>query len=142
MFCSFFFVNFKLRQMKYVTANRWGTDEDTNVSCVGCGVVQEQFFGCADISIKEDMTNEIKEDKEVTKVVIDSMTSEIKEVNTLNNRTIEANCKSKLEFGKTVDLSTIVTIYCNRVCNGVCKAPLKYNAQVCDQTCPLLCECK
>lgn len=128
--------------MKYVTANRWGTDDTTNESCVGCGVIQEQFFGCADISIRENI-DEIENNKEGNaEVIIESMTNEIKEVQNKNQTLIETNCKSILEFGKTLDISTIVTIYCNRVCNGVCKLPLKYNTQVCDKTCPLLCDCK
>ena len=32
------------------TGNSWGTDLDTGRSCVGCGK-QEQFYGCADVSI-------------------------------------------------------------------------------------------
>ena len=32
------------------TGNSWGTDVETGRSCVGCGK-QEQFYGCADVSI-------------------------------------------------------------------------------------------
>ena len=38
-------------QWKYVAGNSWGFDAETNTSCVGCGPVQEQFYGCSDISI-------------------------------------------------------------------------------------------
>ena len=35
---------------RYNTGNSWGTDFETGVGCLGCGP-QEQFYGCADISI-------------------------------------------------------------------------------------------
>jgi len=37
-------------QWKYNTGNSWGVDKVTGKGCVGCGD-QEQFYGCADISI-------------------------------------------------------------------------------------------
>ena len=37
-------------QWKYHTATNWGRDEETGVSCVGCGP-QEEFYGCSDIKI-------------------------------------------------------------------------------------------
>lgn len=37
-------------QWKYNAGNSWGTDPETGEGCVGCGP-QEQFYGCADISI-------------------------------------------------------------------------------------------
>lgn len=37
-------------QWKYNTANSWGRDTRSGKSCVGCGP-QEQFYGCADVSI-------------------------------------------------------------------------------------------
>lgn len=40
-------------QWKYVAGNSWGVDPDTGKGCVGCGPVQEHFFGCADIAIKD-----------------------------------------------------------------------------------------
>lgn len=40
-------------QWKYTTGNSWGFDPAKNISCVGCGPVQEQFYGCADISIQD-----------------------------------------------------------------------------------------
>jgi len=39
-------------QWKYHAGNTWGTDPD-GTSCVGCGP-QEEFYGCADISISAD----------------------------------------------------------------------------------------
>ncbi|PVD28138.1 hypothetical protein C0Q70_10723 [Pomacea canaliculata] len=37
-------------QWKYHTGNSWGRDPD-GVECVGCGAVQEEFYGCADIAV-------------------------------------------------------------------------------------------
>ena len=39
-----------VRAHYFPSGNSWGTDQKTGKSCVGCGD-QEQFYGCADISI-------------------------------------------------------------------------------------------
>lgn len=36
---------------KWVCGNRWGCDDGYKGCCLGCGKVQEQFYGCSDIAI-------------------------------------------------------------------------------------------
>ncbi|XP_060596753.1 uncharacterized protein LOC132750735 [Ruditapes philippinarum] len=43
-------------QWKYNTGDTWGVDEVTGKACIGCGL-QEQFYGCADVSIQETGNN-------------------------------------------------------------------------------------
>ena len=34
-----------------IPGNSWGIDKDTGIGCLGCGDEQEEFYGCADITI-------------------------------------------------------------------------------------------
>ncbi len=43
-----------LEQWKYITGNSWGVNPQTGVGCIGCGPTQEQFYGCADVTISMD----------------------------------------------------------------------------------------
>lgn len=107
-------------------------------------MAQEQFYGCADISIVDDITQttttkvdgllEIKSSKgqiytnATTKSTKRKTTTTSKATskaadNTNNNEdsTSSKECKSKLEFGSFIDLSRVVDIYCTRMCELKCK---------------------
>ncbi|CAF0773920.1 unnamed protein product [Brachionus calyciflorus] len=65
-------------QWRYVTGNSWGFDPETNTSCLGCGPVQENFLGCADISIKGDGN----EPDETTTKIVPTIPSTTKKIET------------------------------------------------------------
>lgn len=53
------------RQWKWIGAKDWGTDENGR-GCMGCGIIQENSYNCADISITGSVTNTIVLTKKTT----------------------------------------------------------------------------
>lgn len=45
--------DFCVLQFKYHAGNNYGTSQD-GVSCLGCGIEQEEIYNCADVKIEED----------------------------------------------------------------------------------------
>lgn len=84
-------------QWKWVTGNSWGTEN--NVSCVGCGVIQEQFMGCTDIAIK---------DRPVS-VVLSTETTETTTESTISSEIIEETQSTASTIETTVSIESSLT---------------------------------
>ena len=161
------------RQWKWVAAKDWGTDEQTGKSCMGCGLVQENTYNCADITIKDDkksLIGEIGKTKSSKKALTttSASTTVVKTTSTPTTRTNtdainkksasdNSKCEVKLKFGNTLNISKIMGIFCEQVCNQKCKILLKEvnknlmqnkdtepssDLLACIDTCPVVCECK
>lgn len=131
-----FVCNHCVLQWKYVTGNSWGTDPETQKSCVGCGPVQENFVGCADISIRDLNLPELSTTTSTKKMIITTK-SQIKDETTSNNSlpissttkgpdttsktsVLYKECTSKLKYGTMEDLTESVNKYCSRICGMRC----------------------
>ena len=141
------------RQWKYRCGNRWGKDSKTNTSCMGCGDVQEHFFGCSDIAIKpKDMKNSNSTkisvvQEPLTKAKLITSTQSLQSITTtLPIGDMYNGCRSKLYYGKKINLSKAVSIYCSEICKSMCYENTystndQEKAVICGQTCPILCSC-
>jgi hypothetical protein len=128
---------------------------------MGCGIVQEHFFGCSDIAIKPKnnstiITTTINTRRTSTLPITTKVTSTfILITNTTKSKPIIRptgddtynGCRSKLYYGKKIDLSKAVLIYCSEVCKPLCNDSSIYSideperASICKSTCPALCSC-
>ncbi len=133
-------------QWKWHTGNSWGV-ENEDKQCTGCGKVQEEFYGCADIAIKDNLDVTTKKATLKKKKPTDS--------NELKNGK-KQKCEKKLEFGSALNLNSIMNVFCEKMCNKKCKIlldalneNLKNNISneptedlnTCLNTCPKLCNC-
>ena len=82
-----------------MAGNSWGIDTETNRSCVGCGVIQENFFGCADIAIIDENANRTTSTTTTTTVTSTLATSTL--------------ATSSVAMPTTNDLSAIITEFLN-----------------------------
>jgi len=135
-------------QWKWHTGNSWGINEDEN-TCVGCGNYQEEFFGCADIAVK----NELKKAKKFKKFNLQKAKSaklglpKMKELK---------KCETSLVFGATFNITQVVNVFCEKMCNQKClvlEEAMSANLRnkilneptddliTCLDTCPKLCSC-
>lgn len=168
---------------------------------MGCGPVQENFLGCADISIRENLNvttpatptpttatttkapiqtttaghnnHEMIVDVEIFESInktIDDSSAEEATMHHHHNHQHTTNappsqstassssssegyssCKSRRKFGNVLDISKLVTIYCNRICKNYCPLFMAISSDImdmndenrlaCIETCPLLCSC-
>ena len=124
---------------------------------MGCGVVQEHFFGCSDIAIRPKINStRIPIISKTTFTVADISTStRFMQTNSTRRGVIRPagddtsynGCRSKLYYGKKIDLSKAVLIYCSEICKIMCNDSSTYSidepekAIICGQTCPSLCSC-
>ena len=149
----FFFIH-EYRQWKWIAAKDWGNDENGN-SCMGCGPIQENSYNCADISIQ----NEFDENNLMTKTTSTSSSLEDKrqtERAEYKNSSFNTGCQTKLKFGSTLSIKTLMDIFCKNVCSEKCpdliedlNSNLKIGENVepssdliaCLDTCPLVCDC-
>ena len=159
------------RQWKWVAAKDWGVDEQTGKSCMGCGLVQENSYNCADITIKDDkksLISEVSKTKVSKKLTPKTTTASTTvatrpstrtQTDTINKKLANDNskCEVKLKFGNTLNISKIMGIFCEQVCNQKCKVLLKEvnknlmqnkdtepssDLLACIDTCPVVCDCK
>jgi hypothetical protein len=139
-------------QWKYRCGNRWGIDDTTNASCMGCGTVQEQFFGCSDISIKakdgSSITNAVPTAAPTTTVITTQNPTTTVSTKPTDTTPVDAynGCRSKLYYGKKIDLTKAVSMYCSMICKTTCNEEnilmdANEKAIICGQTCPTLCSC-
>lgn len=112
--------------------------------CTGCGEVQENFMGCADIAIKDN----------IVKTTRAPMPDKFLKPD--DEYTHEPVCERKLEFGNFLNFNNIAEIFCEQICNENCKEllaeveeNLKKGVQsepsddliTCLDTCPIMCDC-
>jgi hypothetical protein len=113
-------------QWKYITGNSWG---DTNGrSCVGCGKENEEFYGCSDISI----LNEVE--SIIDPIVTSTTVSEI-----------HRNCASAVVFSRLFDLTALIGQYCQTICSNNCVSEKGHNTMIydgCRKSCDKLCICQ
>jgi hypothetical protein len=114
-------------QWKYITGNSWGVTNGKG--CVGCGEKNEEFYGCSDIAI----VNEIE--------------SILEPVTTTTTKTIEIprKCSSAVTFSRSFDLTALIAQYCQTICSNNCASdkgdsnPVLYHG--CIKSCDKLCIC-
>jgi len=127
-----------------VCGNSWGTDKNGNTvyQCTGCGDVQEHFFGCADIAIKDN-------------IVVATRKPTTKKITSYAPVYNKNSCERKLEFGTFMNFNNIVEIFCGEICENDCpklmkivdenmenKIPSEPDSLItCIDTCPKLCKC-
>ena len=125
---------------------------------MGCGIVQEHFFGCSDIAIKPKINSTLTTDSSINSTKIPTITN-LSTTVLFTNSTKKAiirptgddtynGCRSKLYYGKKIDLSKAVLIYCSEICKTMCNdSSIFYSidepekASICKSTCPALCSC-
>jgi hypothetical protein len=124
-------------QWKYKTGNSWGSSNGK--SCLGCGRVNEEFYGCADIAI-------LSED-EALAIPTTTTTTASPSVILPNELTLPPrNCTSAIIFSQTFDISAIMDQYCQTVCPDNCALDkitgneILYNG--CVNSCNVLCVCQ
>ena len=110
-------------QWKYITGNSWGVSNGR--SCRGCGTENEEFYGCSDIAI----VNEIE--SIIDPVITSTKTSEI-------NR----NCTSAITFSRSFDLTALIGQYCQTVCSNNCASDKGMIYDECRKSCDKLCICQ
>ena len=144
----FILIYFVKSQWKYSCGNDWGINIDDEVKemCVGCGEVQENFMGCADIAIKDN----------IVKTTRPPMPNFNKITKSENEIEYKPACGRKLEFGNYLNFNNIVDIFCEQICNENCKnliTVVEKNLEnkihtepnddllTCLDTCPTMCDC-
>jgi len=114
-------------QWKYITRNSWGVSNGK--SCLGCGEQNEEFYGCSDIAIR----NEIES-------IIDPITNPTKVVES------PRKCTLAVSFSRSFDLTALVTQYCQTICSNNCAFDKGNTNPVlnddCMKSCDKLCICK
>jgi hypothetical protein len=123
-------------QWKYITGNSWGTYNGK--SCIGCGRENEEFYGCSDIAIVNDV--------DFTAKTITSTTATAIENATLPLKIVTRRCTSSTIFSQTFDLTFIVEQYCQAVCSNDCLTEQRMNNRThynnCRNSCDKLCFCQ
>lgn len=140
-------------QWKWIAAKDWGTDNNGK-SCMGCGLIQETTYNCADISIKRKSLETIIGQKLSLEKTTPSkfVKDEIKKDEVVYNN----KCTTKLKFGTKLNFGSIMDIFCQTKCNSKCRNLLKLLEEnlmndvktvptldliVCMDTCPIVCNC-
>lgn len=164
---------FIFRQWKWIAKKDWGTDENGR-GCMGCGLIQETTYNCADISIAGS-----KAKGETTAQRTTSSTSHAKLSSRFERTTTEPEaelvteqelsrsevlegfmtkdtCQTTLQFGKKLNFSKMMTMYCENFCNSRCIGLMKTLEEnlingvpteptsdllACLDTCPIICKC-
>ena len=126
-------------------------NEDEN-TCVGCGNYQEEFYGCADIAVK----NELKKAKRLKKFKKFNLQKLKVAKLGLPKVNEPKKCETNLVFGTAFNITQIVNVFCEKMCNQIClvlreamSANLRQNILneptddliTCLDTCPKLCSC-
>jgi hypothetical protein len=138
------------------------SDEETSESSTSSSVppvVNEETTDSSSTSAPPSVLNsEETDDSSITSeppLIVNEETSDSSSVSppVANENAFEFNgCKSRLEFGSTINISRMISIYCYRMCKVKCPVLIASELSVdqmngkeyeaCTQTCPLLCLCK
>ncbi|UJR30953.1 hypothetical protein I4U23_018465 [Adineta vaga] len=114
-------------QWKYVTGNSWG--QHNGRSCLGCGNQNEEFYGCSDIAIHDELENIIEPTINTTKAI-----------------DTPRKCATAMSFSRSFDLTGLMGQYCERICSNDCAIEKeKNNTELhsrCVQSCNKLCICQ
>ena len=114
-------------QWKYITGNSWGVSNGR--SCLGCGKKNEEFYGCSDISILNDI-----------ETITDLITT-----TTIKPIEIPRKCNLTVTFSRSFDLTALVAQYCQKICSNNCIFDKENSSQelyhACINSCDKLCIC-
>jgi hypothetical protein len=153
-------------QWKYKTGNSWGTANGK--SCLGCGRVNEEFYGCSDIAINSQVeaivdaavpgtavTNTtvipVNQPQEAAAtntsdiLVDESTTTSTSAIPVTKSTRAPRKCTSAVVFSQSFDISSIMEQYCQTICPNECAEDKEIGNEMlylgCVNSCNKLCAC-
>lgn len=151
-------------QWKYKTGNSWGSLNGRG--CLGCGIANEEFYGCSDIAILSPNertsietaaaasnnieaaigTNNIESTTAINNIDASTASTEstTNAVTTSVSTVAPKKCTSAITFSQSFDIGGIMNQYCQIVCPNcpldiVEDNDILYNG--CTNSCKTLCTC-